>query len=605
MKTTTLKKRLLGILIFNLLMVVFISGAIIFVDHKTNTETIMKSHQLWLKYYSQSFLPDIKIGNTIALENRLQILVNGSYFTKANFIYDGKSILVERNNSFESPHSSLGRLLFLFFKQDTIEQGVFDAGNTEWAKIRLKVDQSSLAEQLYKKIKLLVTFFIAYTLILFGYIIKRVDQDTKELTSLLAKVTELASHTPKQNSTLSLKSPEFRIREWADIFEKFRETFDRLKASQQALQQQTVQSELVKLSKQVSHDIRSPLSALNMMLSKNLAIPEEHRLIMRNATQRINDIANSLLSKYKSDKVSNSQNDEPQLSINKTSTQLLAATIDSIISEKRIQYRERMQVDIVADFQKSYGLFVNINAIEFSRVVSNLINNSVEALSQNGKIHVQIDSTPQKAILTITDTGKGIPDNILEKLGKDEFSFGKTTTDSGGNGLGLNHAFKTVEMHNGSIKIRSKVGVGTTIVISLPRAQAPGWYIENIDFSDLTTLVTADDDQTIHQIWTERLSANPSGKINHFKIASIAELEAFINRQNSSNQKVSETLYLVDYEFLGQVGNGLDTIINSKIANQSILVTSRFDETDVINRVVENGIKMIPKALAPIVPVHF
>ena len=53
------------------------------------------------------------------------------------------------------------------------------------------------------------------------------------------------------------------------------------------------------LSSQVSHDIRSPLAALNMIVGSLDVLPEEKRQIIRNATQRINDIANQLLQKGK------------------------------------------------------------------------------------------------------------------------------------------------------------------------------------------------------------------------------------------------------------------------------------------------------------------
>src|SRR5262249_13643075 len=57
----------------------------------------------------------------------------------------------------------------------------------------------------------------------------------------------------------------------------------------------------MEIAAQVSHDIRSPLSALNMIMGTLQSLPEEKRLIIRNATQRINDISNQLLQKAKGD----------------------------------------------------------------------------------------------------------------------------------------------------------------------------------------------------------------------------------------------------------------------------------------------------------------
>jgi len=65
--------------------------------------------------------------------------------------------------------------------------------------------------------------------------------------------------------------------------------------------------------------------------------------------------------------------------------------MDMLVSEKRMQYRASANLDIETDFQESYGSFANVNKKELQRVVSNLINNSVEAFENNkGKIIVGI-----------------------------------------------------------------------------------------------------------------------------------------------------------------------------------------------------------------------
>lgn len=93
------------------------------------------------------------------------------------------------------------------------------------------------------------------------------------------------------------------------------------------------------LAAQVSHDIRSPLSALNLVVSTITNLPEEKRILIRSSVNRINDIANDLLCKSKSRATTDSQIDSSKN--NKTQVEMLSALVDVLVSEKRIQIRDK------------------------------------------------------------------------------------------------------------------------------------------------------------------------------------------------------------------------------------------------------------------------
>ena len=365
------------------------------------------------------------------------------------------------------------------------------------------------------------------------------------------------------------------------------------------------------ITRQVAHDIRSPLSALNLVSGTLLEISEEKRLLIRNAVQRINDIANQLLENSKHSSVSYSTsviNSQSKILNNELKIELLSSVIDSIVSEKRIQYRELQDVVIEADINQGYGLFARVNTVELQRMISNLLNNSVEALNNaKGNIKVVIRGYSEVVNLIIQDDGCGIPEYLVNKLGKSEISYGKSNTESG-SGLGLFHAKKTTENFGGKFEILSKEGLGTTIVINLPRAQAPHWFVQKITLNSQIHLASLDDDIAIHQIWKERLQSlnrEKTNKITHFTFTSGEEFKNWVLNQKIIFEENENYLFLIDYELLGQPKTGLDIIEQLGIAKHSILVTSRYEELKIRERCEIMGIQIIPKTMAGFVPIEF
>ena len=357
---------------------------------------------------------------------------------------------------------------------------------------------------------------------------------------------------------------------------------------------------MAKLASQVAHDIRSPLAALEMISGSLGELPEDKRLIIRNSINRIRDIANSLLNKNASIESDLAiQNEVVQTE--SFSNTLLGPLVDSIITEKRIQYRNQIGVQI--DFNQSkdsYGLFAKIQPIEFQRVLSNLINNAVEAFKDNqGSVELIMGTNHKNQIeLTIKDNGKGIPADILSKLGKRGETYGKDN----GSGLGVFHAMETIKSFQGSLEIDSKLGNGTKVSILLPRENEPAWFVPAIKLKANLTLIVFDDDQSIHQIWKGRLESVSNGsQIQVRNFSDPAELRKFYGKNFTD---LDEALFLMDYEISGSSENGLDLIENLGIQRQSILVTSRYEEKNIRDRCEGLGIKLIPKSMSGFVPIE-
>ena len=359
-----------------------------------------------------------------------------------------------------------------------------------------------------------------------------------------------------------------------------------------------------RIASQVAHDIRSPLSALSLVMQGMSEIPEDRRLLIRNAVHRINDIANDLLRQGKSSDFS-AKNSEPKVRANFTqgahqhvTTILLPALVDSIVSEKRIQFREKIGVKIEADLRESFGTFVNVSPTELGRVISNLVNNSVEAFKNgSGEVLVTVRGYGTYAKLEIEDNGIGINDEILRQLGSPGVSFGKNGSESG-NGLGIHHAKSAIEDWGGKFSITSQVARGTKVEISIPRATTPSWFAEMITLAEETTVVAVDDDLSIHQIWSERLFELQTSKGQKLQLLSFTSGAEFKILELNENM-----IFLMDFELLNQKETGIDLILNRNLASRSILVTSRHDESSIREICEKHKIRILPKSLAGIVPI--
>lgn len=350
------------------------------------------------------------------------------------------------------------------------------------------------------------------------------------------------------------------------------------------------------LASQVSHDIRSPLTALNLMIGKLQQIPEQERLIIGSAVNRINDIANTLLTRSKDGITQVGDNSSPVV-------ELLPALVDSVVSEKRIQYQDRMGLEIACDFNQSYASFVRANVADLKRVISNLINNAVEALPDyKGRVLVTITKGESTVCLSVSDNGKGIPPELLSRIGEKGVSHGKQGSDCGF-GLGISHARKIISAIGGNLSIRSEQGHGTSVSIELPLAPSPSWVVEHISLDPKSQVISVDDDMSIHGVWQSRISEvnGNSRSIKHLAFTSVDEFREWV--KNESREGVQKT-FLVDYELFGQAINGLDIIEELDIGRESILVTSRYEECSLRSRCEQLGVRLVPKNMAPIVPIE-
>lgn len=121
---------------------------------------------------------------------------------------------------------------------------------------------------------------------------------------------------------------------------------------------------------------------------------------------------------------------------------------------------------------KEYGRVAQIDGYQgqLHQLFMNIILNAAQAIDGKGQIRIKTWETGNAVYIAISDTGRGIPPDVLPRI----FDVGFTTKQAdAGAGLGLSISCKVIQNHNGRVDVESEVGKGTTFTIVLPVTQEP------------------------------------------------------------------------------------------------------------------------------------
>jgi len=152
------------------------------------------------------------------------------------------------------------------------------------------------------------------------------------------------------------------------------------------------------------------------------------------------------------------QDQQAVLELWEKNIRMLAALIRTTTGEAAIPEHVEVRLQLGAGLEA-----VTMDPTRVHRVLDNLITNAVEAMHESGNLTVTAEKENNRIVIKVSDTGVGIPDEVMANLFK-PFQ----TTKKGGLGLGLAYCKRAVEDHGGTITVESKVGEGTTFTISLP-----------------------------------------------------------------------------------------------------------------------------------------
>jgi signal transduction histidine kinase len=241
------------------------------------------------------------------------------------------------------------------------------------------------------------------------------------------------------------------------------------------------------------------------MLAKDIS--SENILIMKMAVQSVRDIANNLLDKYR-------DNQQEKMSLTGASLSnvddqniahpiLLCSLIDQVISQKRYEWLQN-QCELIFTYSSAEkSVWINVAPGEVKRMISNLLNNAIEACTKEAKIEVHLSKVNNMLELCIIDNGVGMP------AAKMKFFFNGESSKHAGRGLGLCGAKQYMESIGGELVLASQLNEGTKVTLAFVTDVSPIWYPSHISLSQHHSVIVLDDDTAMQTLWFHRLQTFP------------------------------------------------------------------------------------------------
>jgi heavy metal sensor kinase len=247
-------------------------------------------------------------------------------------------------------------------------------------------------------------------------------------------------------------------RELADLARVLNATFRRLEG---AFERQA------RFTADASHELRTPLAVVRSQAELTLSrarSPAEYQEALRTclrAAERMSDLVDGLLTLARAD-AGKSGVREP--------VELHRVAGDAV--ELCRPLAEEHSVNLTAQLGPAT---VSGDASALGRVVGNLVTNAIRYNRPGGEVHVTLERTGREAVLTVRDTGEGIPAEHHAQLFERFYRVDKARSRAtGGSGLGLAIAKAVVEAHGGTIGFDSTVGNGSTFWVRLPAGRSGG-----------------------------------------------------------------------------------------------------------------------------------
>ncbi|HEY5463046.1 MAG TPA: ATP-binding protein [Hanamia sp.] len=277
--------------------------------------------------------------------------------------------------------------------------------------------------------------------------------------------------------------------------QKVETTLSELKSTQSQLIQSEKMASLGELTAGIAHEIQNPLNFVNNFSEVNTELIDE---LKKERNKEIRDFKNEddILNDIKENEQKINHHGKRagdivkgMLQHSRVSTGTKEPTDINALADEylRLSYHglrakdKSFNAEMITDFDKSIGK-INIIPQDIGRVLLNLYNNAFYACTERSRstvnqqksqnlisyeptVSVTTKKSENSVLITVSDNGNGIPQNIVDKIFQPFFT---TKPTGSGTGLGLSLSYDIAKAHGGEIKVQTNEGEGSKFIIQLP-----------------------------------------------------------------------------------------------------------------------------------------
>ena len=212
------------------------------------------------------------------------------------------------------------------------------------------------------------------------------------------------------------------------------------------------------------HELRTPLASLStatyLLLRPEMSLEQRNQIVnnIHNETLRLNSLASSFLD------LARLESGRVQFRKVRFSTADLLYEVRDVMMTKAQETNIQIRVDVPHDMP-----LLEADRDKIKQVLLNLLSNAIKYNRPNGSVIITGNFNESEISMSVQDTGLGIPEDSLPHLFTKFYRVREHEGKASGTGLGLSICKQIIQGHNGRIEVKSKMGVGTSFTLYLPR----------------------------------------------------------------------------------------------------------------------------------------
>lgn len=212
------------------------------------------------------------------------------------------------------------------------------------------------------------------------------------------------------------------------------------------------------------HELRTPLASLStatyLLLRPEMSLEQRDQIVnnIHNETLRLNSLASSFLD------LARLESGRVQFRRMRFSMADLLYECRDVMMTKAQETNIQIRIDVPNDMP-----LMEADRDKIKQVLLNLMSNAIKYNRINGSVIVTGNYTDTEQSIVIQDTGVGIPDDSIPHLFEKFYRVREHEGKAQGTGLGLSICKQIIQGHNGRIEVKSKMGVGTSFTVYVPR----------------------------------------------------------------------------------------------------------------------------------------